>query len=70
MSLTQWLAPTPPDIVSQLLKAPVEVVERLKKEKQVWCLYEQQSIQLAPPRDNLRAIPYMASCMDDQLPSI
>ncbi|KAL2208238.1 putative oxalate decarboxylase oxdC [Sarocladium strictum] len=33
--LTQWLALTPPDIVSQVLKVPIEFVEKLKKEKQV-----------------------------------
>lgn len=33
--LTQWLALTPPDVVSQTLKVPIEFVEKLKKEKQV-----------------------------------
>jgi len=33
--LTQWLALTPADIVAQTLKIPIEVAERLKKEKQV-----------------------------------
>ncbi|KAH0494617.1 hypothetical protein TgHK011_001233 [Trichoderma gracile] len=33
--LTQWLALTPPDIVAQTLKVPLEFVEKLKKEKQV-----------------------------------
>ncbi|PTB43698.1 uncharacterized protein TrAFT101_002252 [Trichoderma asperellum] len=35
ISLTQWLALTPPDIVAQTLKVPLEFVEKLKKEKQV-----------------------------------
>lgn len=35
VSLTQWLAPTPADIVADVLKLPVEVVEGLEKEKQV-----------------------------------
>ncbi|KHO01251.1 Bicupin, oxalate decarboxylase/oxidase [Metarhizium album ARSEF 1941] len=34
--LTQWLALTPPDIVSQALKVPIEFVEKLKKEKQTF----------------------------------
>lgn len=33
--LTQWLALTPSDIVAAVLKIPLEVVEDLKKEKQV-----------------------------------
>jgi oxalate decarboxylase len=33
--LTQWLALTPPEIVAQTLKVPVEFVEQLKKEKQI-----------------------------------
>lgn len=33
--LTQWLALTPSDIVSSILKLPIETVESLKKEKQV-----------------------------------
>ncbi|KAB5545753.1 oxalate decarboxylase oxdD [Coniochaeta sp. 2T2.1] len=33
--LTQWLALTPADLVAQTLKIPIEVVEQLKKEKQV-----------------------------------
>lgn len=33
--LTQWLALTPADIVSQTLKVPIEFVQKLKKEKQV-----------------------------------
>jgi hypothetical protein len=33
--LTQWLALTPPDIVSQVLKVPIEFVDKLKKDKQV-----------------------------------
>ncbi|KAH8176776.1 cupin domain-containing protein [Sarocladium implicatum] len=33
--LTQWLALTPPEIVSQVLKVPIEFVDKLKKEKQV-----------------------------------
>jgi oxalate decarboxylase len=35
VSLTQWLALTPADIVADVLKVPVSVVEGLKKEKQV-----------------------------------
>jgi oxalate decarboxylase len=35
VSLTQWLALTPADIVADVLKVPVGVVEGLKKEKQV-----------------------------------
>ncbi|KZZ95457.1 Bicupin, oxalate decarboxylase/oxidase [Moelleriella libera RCEF 2490] len=34
--LTQWLALTPPDVVSQALKVPLDFVEKLKKEKQVF----------------------------------
>ncbi|KAK3071459.1 hypothetical protein LTR53_008599 [Teratosphaeriaceae sp. CCFEE 6253] len=34
ISLTQWLALTPPGIVASTLRIPVEVVEALKKEKQ------------------------------------
>lgn len=34
--LTQWLALTPPGVVSQVLKDPIEFVEKLKKEKQVF----------------------------------
>lgn len=33
--LTQWLALTPADIVASVLKIPLDVVEKLKKEKQV-----------------------------------
>lgn len=33
--LTQWLALTPSDIVSAVLKIPIDVAENLKKEKQV-----------------------------------
>lgn len=33
--LTQWLALTPADIVSQTLKVPISFVEQLKKEKQI-----------------------------------
>jgi hypothetical protein len=36
VSLTQWLALTPADIVANVLKIPVEVVQGLKKEKQVF----------------------------------
>jgi len=36
ISLTQWLALTPPEIVSSVLKIPVDVVLTLKKEKQVF----------------------------------
>ena len=35
VSLTQWLALTPPDIVASTLKIPLSVVRQLKKEKQV-----------------------------------
>ncbi|KAH7092309.1 RmlC-like cupin domain-containing protein [Paraphoma chrysanthemicola] len=35
VSLTQWLALTPADIVADVLKIPVDVVQGLKKEKQV-----------------------------------
>ncbi|PGH01482.1 hypothetical protein AJ79_07920 [Helicocarpus griseus UAMH5409] len=35
ISLTQWLALTPPDIVASVLKIPIEVVDKLKKEKQL-----------------------------------
>ncbi|KAH6648180.1 oxalate decarboxylase, partial [Truncatella angustata] len=35
ISLAQWLALTPPGIVSSVLKIPVEVAESLKKEKQL-----------------------------------
>lgn len=35
ISLTQWLALTPADIVSQTLKVPIEFVEKFRKEKQV-----------------------------------
>ncbi|KAH7380254.1 RmlC-like cupin domain-containing protein [Phaeosphaeria sp. MPI-PUGE-AT-0046c] len=35
VSLTQWLALTPPEIVADVLKIPVSVVQGLKKEKQV-----------------------------------
>ncbi|EPE10061.1 oxalate decarboxylase [Ophiostoma piceae UAMH 11346] len=35
ISLTQWLALTPADIVAQTLKVPISFVHRLKKEKQV-----------------------------------
>ncbi len=33
--LSQWLALTPSDIVAAVLKVPIDVVERIKKEKQV-----------------------------------
>jgi len=33
--LTQWLALTPPDLVAQTLQIPLEVAEKLQKEKQV-----------------------------------
>ncbi|KAK3330695.1 oxalate decarboxylase oxdD [Apodospora peruviana] len=33
--LTQWLALTPPDIVAQTLKIPLDIAEGLKKEKQL-----------------------------------
>ena len=35
ISLTQWLALTPPDIVASTLKIPLSAVEKLKKEKQI-----------------------------------
>ena len=35
ISLSQWLALTPADIVATTLKVPVSFVEKLKKEKQV-----------------------------------
>jgi oxalate decarboxylase len=35
VSLTQWLALTPANIVADVLKIPVDVVLGLKKEKQV-----------------------------------
>ncbi len=35
ISLSQWLALTPADIVAQTMKVPVGFVEKLKKEKQV-----------------------------------
>lgn len=35
ISLTQWLALTPADLVAQTLKIPVGVAENLKKEKQL-----------------------------------
>lgn len=33
--LTQWLALTPADIVAATLKIPIDVVNKLKKEKQI-----------------------------------
>lgn len=35
ISLTQWLALIPHDVVATVLKAPVEVVDKLKTEKQI-----------------------------------
>ena len=35
ISLTQWLALTPADIVAQTLKVNITFVEKLKKEKQI-----------------------------------
>ena len=35
VSLTQWLALTPADVVAAVLKIPIEVVDDLAKEKQV-----------------------------------
>ena len=35
ISLTQWLALTPPDVVASVLKVPIEFVDKLKKEKQL-----------------------------------
>ena len=34
VSLTQWLALTPPALVATALNIPVDVVQKLKKEKQ------------------------------------
>ncbi|KAI8626029.1 RmlC-like cupin domain-containing protein [Xylariaceae sp. FL1651] len=34
ISLTQWLALTPADVVANVLKIPIDVAEKLKKEKQ------------------------------------
>lgn len=35
ISLTQWLALTPADIVASTLKIPVDIAASLKKEKQI-----------------------------------
>jgi oxalate decarboxylase/phosphoglucose isomerase-like protein (cupin superfamily) len=35
ISLTQWLALTPADLVAQTLNIPLEIAEKLQKEKQV-----------------------------------
>jgi oxalate decarboxylase/phosphoglucose isomerase-like protein (cupin superfamily) len=35
ISLTQWLALTPADLVAQTLKIPLDIAEKLQKEKQV-----------------------------------
>lgn len=35
ISLTQWLALTPADLVANVLKVPLEFAKSLKKEKQV-----------------------------------
>jgi oxalate decarboxylase len=35
ISLTQWLALTPADIVAQTLKVNISFVQQLKKEKQI-----------------------------------
>jgi oxalate decarboxylase len=35
ISLTQWLALTPPDIVANTLKIPISVVNNLNKVKQL-----------------------------------
>lgn len=35
VSLTQWLALTPPELAAQTLRVDRQVIERLKKEKQV-----------------------------------
>ena len=35
ISLTQWLALTPGDIVASVLKVPLDFVDQLKKEKQL-----------------------------------
>lgn len=35
VSLTQWLALTPADIVADVIKLPIAIVKELKKEKQV-----------------------------------
>ena len=36
ISVTQWLALTPADLVAQVLKVPVEFAEKLKKGKQIF----------------------------------
>jgi oxalate decarboxylase len=38
ISLAQWLALKPADIVASVLKIPIDVVDDLKKEKQVLVL--------------------------------
>ena len=35
ISLTQWLALTPADLVAQTLKIPLDIAENLKKQKQL-----------------------------------
>lgn len=35
ISLTQWLALTPPEIAAQTLKVDRRVIDQLKKEKQI-----------------------------------
>ena len=35
ISLTQWLALTPADLVAQTLNIPLEIAQKLQKEKQV-----------------------------------
>ena len=35
ISLTQWLALTPPDLVASVLKIPIDVVKTFKKEEQL-----------------------------------
>ncbi|KAK4218931.1 Bicupin, oxalate decarboxylase/oxidase [Rhypophila decipiens] len=47
ISLTQWLALTPADIVAQTLKIPIDIAEGLKKEKQL--LIQQSASTSASP---------------------
>lgn len=42
ISLTQWLALTPSDIVANVLNVPIEFAKDLKKEKQVLLSSEEQ----------------------------
>jgi hypothetical protein len=45
ISLTQWLALTPSDIVANVLNVPIEFAKELKKEKQVLLSSEEQKPQ-------------------------